>query len=84
MSVPAEKLTNAFTAVQENLRTQVGILKRVVEIGDSQLENANAVIKEMENQSKLQNELIDTLSAMNDRYEVLLKERDDFINSLRI
>ena len=83
MSVPAEKLTNAFTSVQENLEEQVKLYKHMLDLTEKQLENANLVIKEMEGKSSLQDQLIESLSSMNDRYEILLKERDDFIQSLK-
>ena len=83
MSVPAEKLTNAFTSVQENLEAQIEMYKHINELSDKQLESANNIIKEMESKSKLQDDLIESLSAMNDRYEILLKQRDDFIESLK-
>ena len=83
MSVPAEKLTNAFTSVQENLEAQIEMYKHINELSDKQLESANNIIKEMESKSKLQDDLIESLSAMNDRYEILLKQRDDFIQSLK-
>jgi len=83
MSVPAEKLTTAYTAVQINLQEQIVMLRKINDISESQLESANLVIEEMKGMSSIQNELIDSLTAMNDRYEVLLKQRDDFIEGLK-
>jgi len=83
MSVPAEKLTNAFSKVQINLQEQIVMLRKINDISESQLESANLVIEEMKGMSSIQNELIDSLTAMNDRYEVLLKQRDDFIEGLK-
>lgn len=84
MSVPAEKLIKATNAVQLNYQEQIVMYKKMLEISDTQLEQANALTKETEGVVEIQKKLITSLTAMNDRYEVLLKERDDFIKGLTL
>lgn len=83
MSVPAESLTSAFNTVQENLKSQVKLHKRMTEITEGQLADAYTLIENMQDKSNIQDELIKSLSDMNKRYEVLLDQRDDFIASLK-
>ena len=83
MSVPAERLINQFDTVEECYESQIETYKKLVEIGERQLETANTVIGEMVGKSDIQDELIKLLTQQNERYEVLLQERDDFIKSLR-
>lgn len=82
MSVPAEKLIKATSTVQLNYAEQIVMYKKLLEISDRQIADGVALLKETEGVVAIQKKLIESLTEMNDRYEVLLQERDDLIKSL--
>jgi len=82
MPVPAEKLMKAVGEVTDNYEAQLENYKKLYTITEQQLQGQIGLVAEQENVIAIQNRLIKTQSDMNDRYEVLLAERDKLIKEL--